>query len=417
MRLLALTITAALLAAISAGCPAGNGGGGKAGGASTPASAPVKSLGTVALVRSDLGIGDGIFVRELDAALSRMAAEGRIEYAPVGELPVELNLSMGKDDIGLPEAGSADPGTMTLAEATALVQQAGQCDLLVLSSQLLVQPALNAVAAGQIAPAAILVTDDYLIGGGWAGSSVPVYTISYDVSDVAFMCGVAVAKSSVNGMFTMLASADDPQADAFLKAAKAGAKYQTNGAGVATMVVPETGGTDVLDPETFQQALQRIKDDYGDYFTPNHYIINLGRATPTIMQALASDAYLVGAYADFTRVRPPRVLGCMEKHPGVALELLLGGLSSLGELPGQFNNGSLQYGLKDGAVGFTDFSLYGRYNPDADDIKEAVEKVRAQILAGEMDIDYRLDPVEEAEPVDGVESGGENPDGADGDGS
>jgi len=389
MRFSPFTLGLILIAALAAGCPSDNAGGQSDGGQAP--SSQVQSLGSVVLIRSDLGIGDGEFVRELDAALEAQAASGRIEYTPVGGLPQELKMTMGFTDVGLPKAGSDEPGTMTLQEAEDLVRQAGECDLLVLSSQLLVQAALDAAGAGDIQPRSILVLDDYLVGEGWEGAAVPVYTVGYDVRDVAFLCGVAVAKSSNNGMFIMLASKDDPHADEFLQAAEAGAKYQTNGAATATMVLPGSEEAGVVDPEAFSQALGRIDDEYGEQFMPNHYVISLGRATPAILQYLTGDpnrAYVAGAYADYTISRPQKVLGCIEKHPGVAIGLLLDGIDSLDELAGEFVSGLKVYGLADGAVGFTDFSLYSRYNPDGADIRKTLEKTQAQILAGEMDIDY-----------------------------
>jgi hypothetical protein len=75
----------------------------------------------VALIASDLGLGDGAFVREADLALAELAEKGAIGYRLVGTMPEPLNVEAGVRDVGLPHSGSLRPGEMVLSEAEALL--------------------------------------------------------------------------------------------------------------------------------------------------------------------------------------------------------------------------------------------------------------------------------------------------------
>jgi hypothetical protein len=49
--------------------------------------------------------------------------------------------------------------------------------------------------------------------------------------------------------------------------------------------------------------------------------------------------------------------------------------------------GNITVGLPEEAIGFTDFELYSRRNPDGADLTAAVEDYWAEIVAGELDVD------------------------------
>jgi|GEM_PF-2251069 len=383
MRPLAVVFTVMLI--VSA-CPRQQAGQ-QASSAAVPTPAPAL---TVTLVRSDLGLGDGQFVREADALLSELAADGRLTYLPVGTLPVGLTLEAGFGDVGLPRAGLTGPGEMTVTEGEELLAGVTDTDWLVLSSPLLLSAALARLDAGEFSARLILVLDEDGLGELPDTPPVPVYALSYDIRPVAFVCGLVAAASSNNGMFTIMAAETDPRAQDFLDGAWAGAKYQTNGAVAAVMLLPVDEETGVLSPATYQRMLEAKQRQMGPYFACNHYILALGRATPSILHALSQHpvaGYVVGAYADYRAVRPARILGCALKHPGAALRFVLnehlGGreLSDLAD-----DSGLIQVGLDQQAIGFTDFDLYTRHNPDGDDLAEAVSSVWAEIEVGELDV-------------------------------
>jgi hypothetical protein len=145
----------------------------------------------------------------------------------------------------------------------------------------------------------------------------------------------------------------------------------------------------LITPETFLKLHGALNERMGQYFKSNHYILALGRATPSIMHALSqqSSSYVVGAYADYRAVRQSRVLGCALKRPGAALAYVFGrledgdGLAAIAD-----ETGTIHVGIAEDAVGFTDFELYRRFNPDGDDIAEAVQGYWAEIKAGELDV-------------------------------
>src|SRR5688572_13337583 len=94
-----------------------------------PASKPTF---TVALLRTDLGLGDGELVRDADAALQKLEDEGHIIYNPVGERPPALASEGGTGDVGLPGAelkpGAKPVGMMTLDEVVKLAEQLEKVD-------------------------------------------------------------------------------------------------------------------------------------------------------------------------------------------------------------------------------------------------------------------------------------------------
>jgi len=194
---------------------------------------------------------------------------------------------------------------MTTGEATALLEQVAPTGWLVLSSPLLLTAALERIHAGELQCQLVLLLDDE----GYrppADPPVPVYVITYDVRPAAFLCGVAAAESSNNGMFTVLASSADPQAQAFIDAVWTGCKYHTNGAMVATSIIPVDDFTGIVSPTVFQVLHTKLKERMGPYFLCNHFIAALGRATPSILYALTdnpTNAFVVGGYADFRMVR------------------------------------------------------------------------------------------------------------------
>ena len=385
-----------------AGCPAG----GQQGAQSSAnngkqALQPPQPWLSVCLVRTDLGIADGCYIREADAVLSGFAKDGKIAYSTVGASPLAMTQEGASGEIGLPEAGAGQPGAMTLVQANAALDNVPKCDLLVLGSAYLLPAALQRISAGKVQAGAVLLLDDL----GWQepkAPPVPVYHFSYEIDEVAFLCGVAAAASSNTGKFVILATTADPEAMNFLNAARAGAFYYTNGAQVrGSLILAEPDG--VVTPETFGASFSSLLKRAGSAFSQacNHYIIDLGRASPTVMYALTTKPYngfVAGAYADFRQIRPARVIGCGIKHPGEMLKRLFSmpvpgaqaGAPALTKgVPGlktALPNGVLRLGLKDGAVGVAGYDLYKRYNSDGDDLDAAVTAAQGQILDGEIKV-------------------------------
>jgi hypothetical protein len=359
---------------------------------STEVTPAIKGQGlTICLVRSDLGLGDGEFIRETDAMLAELAKAGALTYTPVGELPSAMIIEANTYDVGLPMAQGGEPGTMTREAAAELLDQVQPCDWLVLSAPALVAPALERITAGKLTAKAIILLDEE----GWAARPesppVPVISVRYKIKDVAFLLGVAAAQSSNNGQFVAMANENDPQAEEFLNAVAMGAKYQTSGAVTLTATLPVDPVTGLVTPETFQTAFVQIKERAGTAFAANHFVLALGRATPTIMYALTQspvNGYVLGGYADYRQIRPARVVGCALKHPSVALRNLLEHAATGADLAQLAPQGYVEFGIKDEAVGFTSFDQYSRYNADGDDIRDAVVNVEALIKAGELDYEY-----------------------------
>ena len=386
----------------------------QAGQQTSTAAVPVQTPAlTVTLVRSDLGLGDGEFVRETDALLSELAEDGWPTYLPVGPRPAALTLEAGSGDVGLPRPGLTGPGEMDIAEGEALLAGVTDTDWLVLSSPRLLDAALARISAGEISAELILVLDEDGLGELAGDLPVPVYALSYDIRPVAFLCGVVAAASSNNGMFTIMAAETDPRAQDFLDGAWAGAKYQTNGAVAADLILPIDPEFGLITPETYRRMHTALIEEMGPYFASNHYIIALGRATPSILHAMSQEpisGYVVGAYADYRAVRPARVLGCALKHPGAALRYVLEERRAgrqLAELADE--RGLIRVGVDQRAVGFTDFDLYTRHNPDGDDLAEAVSSVWAEISVGELDVAELIeqylesDAESETAPADGTD--------------
>jgi hypothetical protein len=210
--------------------------------------------------------------------------------------------------------------------------------------------------------------------------------LRYEVEPAAFLLGVAAATSSNMQLFSVLTSTDDPARFAALDALRAGLRFHTNGARLlAAEVTPDEFG--VATQETYMAALAELDRQRGTALKPNHYIVLGGRAAPSMMYGLSTGEgsnYILGGWADFTQVRPARIVACAVKHPGVVLRrLLTGGPQRLLEvLPEDELTGS----FAEHAIDVTPLDRYMKYNPDGQDIADAVAAARAEIDAGEMDI-------------------------------
>jgi hypothetical protein len=354
-------------------------------------------------------------VREADSALTALAESGVISYTRIGELPPELKVEARSGDIGLPHkpdvapAGQKltledrDPGSMSLTEGIALLDQGRDCDVLVLSSAVLVSSAIAHWETDKLPfKALVLLDQDY-----WpdrqlcAVRQLPIFTFTYDVAPVAFLAGVAASASSNNASFIAIGSKDDPQSTLWLDGAYAGAKWQSNGTSMMTTRVP-SGPEGLVLPQDYKDAMARLRQIAGPTFACNHYLVCAGRSTPSIAYALSSapsSGYIAAGWADYRQVRPARFVGCALKHPGAALSWLFGpGAQSAGgrQFHALLAPGSpaaaaasiveLPVGLAEGAVGFSDFNLYKQFNPDGADIEKAVLDAQSQIEADELDV-------------------------------
>jgi len=388
MRYLFTLIAIALLAT---GCPGQPDGGSKNGtGDAVNNGTPAPPPFTVTLVRTDLGLGDGSYIRETDEALRIQAQAGRIEYLVAGELPGPLINEADAADVGMPLGGSNQPGSMTITEACELINGVTETDWLVLSTPAVLPHALARIEAGKLACGLVLCLDDDRIGEPPVDPPVPVYIIEYDTQPVAFLCGVAAAASSNNGQFVIISAKSDPHAVEFLDAAWAGAKYHTNGAQAAVTTVPIDEVTGLVTPQTYANAVNGAKEEMGSAFNSNHYIIALGRATPAILNAVAKkpiNGYIAAGYADYTAVRPARVVGCAVKRPSQAIRYIFDNLGADNDPVALADEDlRIKVGLKQEAVGISGYKLYKRYNPDGDDIEEQVNAVLGEILAEELDV-------------------------------
>jgi hypothetical protein len=287
---------------------------------------------------------------------------------------------------------------MTLSEAAELLSQVPPCAVLVISSGYLLPRVLDAARGGKVQAKALLLLDEEGMGGLPPQPPLPVFRLRYDIRHMAFLGGIAAAQSSTTAHFAVMYAKDDPQGERFAAAAKAGAKYRSNGAWTETFGV-EVGPDGYITAAQFTAAFQAIHKQGGTSWTPDHYILDLGRSTPTIMNALSKKptlAYLVGAYADYRQVRPAHVIGCALKLPGKALAALLAqpAPAALASDPVQAlraatdKEGVFLAGLDSGAVGFTDFTLYARSNNDADEIEKVVEEKKKLIQSGEIGAEY-----------------------------
>jgi hypothetical protein len=350
------------------------------------------------LLRTDLGLADGEYVREADSTLASLAQQGRLRYQAVGSLPVPLESTSGENDIGLPVPQSNRPGEMTLGVAAGLLEHVPACDVLVIGSGSFLPRVEAALSAHAVSAKCVLLLDEAGLGEPSAAPPVPLLRLRYDIKHMAFLTGVAAAQSSSLSHFGILYSADDPQGSVFARAAAAGAKFQSNGSWTESIEV-KVGSEGYVTPELFSAAFEALKTQGGPNFAPDHYILDLGRATPTIMLALTKkpyNAYVLGSYANFCPVRPARIIGCALKRPDNALAALLGGLDAaqLAADPVKAlssradKDGVIMAGLAEHAVDFTDFTLYKRYKPDGADIEAVVARNKALIETGEITAKY-----------------------------
>jgi hypothetical protein len=355
---------------------------------------------SVALLRTDLGLADGQYVREADAALSELAIAGAISLTVVGELPAPLQEEGSTSDVALPDEeltpGVPQAGIMTLAQAEALAGQLGEADLIVLGGSVVLPAMLKRIEAGELKCRAVLLLD----GDGPpvpATTPVPVHALRYDVTHSAFLLGVAAATSSNTQNFIAFTSVQDPDREDFLDGLFAGLRYRTGGAQLISAEL-QPDAQNLVTPEDYKAALERIRQRGAGSFRVNHYIVAAGRVTPSVMYALSSDptsAYVLGGWADFTQVRPAKVVCCGEKHPGGALAQLFDGAASLNDVLARLSGGMV-FGIDSGAADVTDFTaddhpLYDDFNPDGVDIREAIETARGEILAGELDVEALIE--------------------------
>src|SRR5207248_2439350 len=143
-------------------------------------------------------------------------------------------------------------------------------------------------------------------------------------------------------------------------------------------------GENMVTPDTFRAALAHIRARGGLPSRGDRYVVAIGRASPSVIYALSANptrGTLLGAYGDFTPVRPGKVVACLLKHPGPALEKLLRGASTLAQLKQRAPDGMVAVGLKDGGVGLTDFKAYKDRSEDGPDIADAVQSAQKEILS------------------------------------
>ncbi len=372
----------ALFALILTGCPSGKTG--KP--AADSGSGVIPSL-SVTLLCTDLGLGDGELVREAHETLDELSRASKISYIQVGDLPLELASEGGTGDVGLPGtevvAGDVPAGAMSLDEAAGLAAQVKDCDILIASGPLAAAPLLKRIDDGKLKVGAAILLDTE--GPPLPQTKAKVLSIDYDIAAAAYLLGVAAGTSSRTQAFLSFTNSQDPKADVFVRMLDNGIRYRMAGGGVLdTRLTPGDDG--VIVPQDFSGKLAEV---LSQGLKCNHYIVALGRATPSIMHALSSkptNGYLLGGYGNFTQVRPARVVSCITKHPGVGLMRLLDGAKSVAEVGQRAPKGMLTLGMSDGAVDVTTMDSYANFNPDAEDIEQALADARAQIESGELDI-------------------------------
>jgi len=372
-----------VLALLLAGCPAGQA---PSHSLSAGGSGVVPAL-SVSLLRTDLGLADGGLVREADSALSELSRQGQISYIGVGELPPELITEGGTGDVGLPGApvpqGTKPTGIMDSAGAQKLAAGLHDCDVVVVSSSIAARPVLARIKAGTLKAGLLVVLDDD--GPALDSGTTPVVQLHYDIRAAAFLVGVAAGTSSRSQAFVAFTSTQDPHSADFLQCLRAGLRFRMAGANLlSASLTPDADN--VVAPDEFKTKRDRIFATPG--LKTDHFIVDAGRATASIMFALSTkptNGYLLGGYGDFRQVRPARVVCCIVKHPGSSLRKLLTGAKSVKDV--QAAGMSLpKLDLANGGVDVTDFSAYAHYNPDSDDIADAVKDARGQILDGELDV-------------------------------
>jgi hypothetical protein len=373
-----------LMLLLLAGCP-----GGKPQGTAPKSSSNEQKL-KVTLLRTDLGLGDGELVRDADAALAKLAQQGDIDYTPLGDLPPAMVNEGGSGDIGLPDSerppGSKAVGLMKRAEADDLARKIAAADAVVCSSPVTANMVLKQIASAKLKVPALIVLDDVGPKLDAPPDGTTISSCSYEVKEAAYLLGVAAGVSSKSQAFAMFTSTTDPNADTLVKAFTNGVHNRMTGGNVyAEQVMPDAD--EIVAPADFTGAFSAIMAD------PNrkidHFIVFCGRATPSIMYGLSSkptNGFLLGGYGDFTQVRPARVVGCIVKHPGVALESTFNGVTSAADLAARLTPDHLKLTFQNGGVDVSDFSAYAHYNQDAEDIADAVEQVRSEIEGGEIDV-------------------------------
>ncbi|MCB1217334.1 hypothetical protein KDL44_08065 [bacterium] len=372
---------------------------GQTSGTNTPQAARAHDQDVV-LIASDLGLGDGWRVRQMNGLLSALAAGSEVRYRLVGELPREIEFGEVTPEVGFPDPASELPGSMTDLEGAALLDQLGSCDWLLLSSGYLLEPALQRISAGSLKAGAVLVMDEAGSQNVVNGSGVPVMRIRFDICHAAFMAGAAAANSSNVAHFVLLGAEDDPQAGEFMTAAEAGMKYVSPSAWIKQAVLP-VDSRGMVTPQTFRQEHVRLLNEAGQNFNSSHYILDLTRSNAYITSLIADrngplNGYISGGYEDLRVLGDSRVLTFGLKRPEVALGWLLQHCPDAAALQAEANpDGVIMFGLKgsrpgleESAVGYTPLDLYTRYNPDGPDIAQELERIWKEVEAGELGIDY-----------------------------
>ena len=97
--------------------------------------------------------------------------------------------------------------------------------------------------------------------------------------------------------------------------------------------------------------------------------------------------FVQGAYADYSAVRPAKILGCALKQPAAALRWAVEQQQAGASLVSLADNGVIRVGLEQEAVGFS-FGSYRIFNDDGPDIEDSVNDVWALIRVDELGIDY-----------------------------
>lgn len=353
----------------------------------------------VALLASDMGLGDGWNVRQLDGLLEGREAAGGIEYTLVGELPREIAFGEIGADVGFPDPESEIPGSMTELQGAALLDEAPQCDWLVLSSGYLLQHALEKVAAGSLDVGAIIVAEECGSQDVQLEGSVPVYIMRFDICHAAFMAGAVAARSNNVAHFMLFGAEDDPQVDDFMRAAVAGLQYVSPSAWVKQAVMPVDSRGMVL-PDTFRDTHVELLSDAGENFNTNHYILDLTRSNAYVMSLIADPAgplngYASAGYQDLRHLAESRILTIGLKKPEVALAWMLDHAGEDGDLSQYTEENRIMFGLpgslpglEESAVGYTDLDLYSRFNYDGPEIGEDMATWWSEIVSGEIGINY-----------------------------
>lgn len=369
----------------------------------TPADQPAPSQPAgqrirVALLASDLGLGDGWRVRKLDTMLTGRAAAGSIDYSLIGSRPTEISFGDIGPRVGFPDVDSSVPGSMTDLQADALLADAPESDWLILTSGYMLQHALDLVAAGTLQTNAIILVDEAGAQGVASTGELPVYRLRFDIRPAAFIMGAAAARSNNRSHFVLLGAEDDPQLDDFMQYAANGMKFVSRGVWIMEDRLPVDSRGMITEP-VFAQRHKDLMKAAGENFVNNHYVIDLTRSSAYILRLIGEDGgpidgYAVSGFEDLRAIAGSRILSCGLKRPDVALGWLLDNCTEPGSLEELALDGYLDFGLRgsrpgqdESAVGFTEFDIYSRFNPDGEEIAEEVIKWWNEIEAGELAID------------------------------